>query len=1650
MAESQPLRLSHNEGYIMQYLQNLMVKYDFLIAAHSSSFLRSEMASNSSEPLVAAIREFKAVLTPAQSTELLAHSSKPDATSILTFTAEVDRLNADRRSRGVSSRLFGILQSVQSFSAIVDTFVSSHPNVAALVWGTVKFTILAANNVTSFFDKLSECFLRLRNYCPRYSEYQLLFGDSTRLQKALCSFYATIVNFCTRAIQAIKTPGPTLAKALWRPFEKEFGAFEDGLRKQNENVREEIKLAGEQAAAREREAAAKERNSGSLFRTEVKQISREAQERRLQRDQQRAKVEREKLLEKLSVYDYIGALKRMRKKRHGTTSSWLSETKAFKDWLKDINSSTLWLSGILGSGKSVVTAAAIDGLLCRPWKGNDHTGFFFCEFDNASSLTAWTILGTLIRQCLSTDTLSKTIEDRLKELFKGFSPDAEDLEPLLHDIAATSRTVIFVIDGFDECAGSARILILRILHRLMSSSRSTIKIFFSSREDVIGDIVRVFDTCQQVTMDCKEASADIPTYVNSIVAEKIGNGELVIDNTQLIQDIQNELVKGANGMFLWVAFQVQDLCRQKCDADIRRCLTSLPKDLPDTYEHVLSRIIKDGNAEIVDKIFRWIAAAKRPLLLEELREALAIGSGDAYLQWDRRVNNADRIIPWCASLVVLDEEDLVVQFAHHSVIQFLLSKEYSVATKRFHFQVPEVNHVAGEICVTYLNFNDFKLQMTRLPRGHQAIQPKDLVPSGQNRVMKYGLKLAGMATKKSRVNFDVMQQLGYTSGKDSIGLVERIQTQYSFLAYASEFWLSHTAGFRETTPTYTLWKQLVFAEHPLAMKPWTIDKGWNAKRSITNYILNESHYALITCFRDARTVGIPLISIRDLLIMASDRGNAQVVEFILGFNDSAESEITKSLRAAARGGHLEIVERLLIAKANVNAVAAYNSGRTALQAAAGCGHLEVVERLLTAKANINAVAAKNSGRTALQAAAEGGHLEVVERLLIEKANVNAVAAYNSGRTALQAAAEGGHLEVVERLLTAKANVNAAVSGCGGCTALQAAAEGGHLGIVERLLTAKADVNAAVSGYGGRTALQAAAEGGHLEIVERLLTAKADVNAAAYYSGHTALQAAAGCGHLEIVERLLTAKADVNAAAANDSGRTALQAAAGCGHLGIVERLLTAKADVNAAVSGYGGRTALQAAAEGGHLEIVERLLTAKADVNAAAANDSGRTALQAAAGCGHLEVVERLLTAKANVNAAVSGYGGRTALQAAAEGGNLEVVERLLTAKANVNAVAAYDSGRTALQAAAEGGHLEIVERLLTAKANINAVAAKNSGSTALQAAAGCGHLEIVERLLTAKADVNAVVTGYSGRTALQAAAEGGHLKVVERLLTTKADVNAAAAKNSGRTALQAAVGCGNLEIVERLLTAKANVNATAANDSGRTALQAAAEGGHLEVVERLLTAKANVNAAVSGYGGCTALQAAAGGGHLEIVERLLTAKADVNAAANDSGRTALQAAAGCGHLGIVERLLTAKADVNAAVSGYGGRTALQAAAGCGHLEIVERLLTAKANVNATAAYDSGRTALQAAAEGGHLEIVERLLTAKADVNAAAANDSGRTALQAAAEGGHLEIVERLLTAKADVNAAAANDSGRTALQAAAEGGHVEVVQCLKDAGARF
>ena len=88
------------------------------------------------------MQKFQASLSPDQQLRLRVLQSVPDAQAVVTFTAQLDAENAKRRSRCVASRLERFLSSVQQFTGVINTLVSSNPQIAALVWGSVKLTLV--------------------------------------------------------------------------------------------------------------------------------------------------------------------------------------------------------------------------------------------------------------------------------------------------------------------------------------------------------------------------------------------------------------------------------------------------------------------------------------------------------------------------------------------------------------------------------------------------------------------------------------------------------------------------------------------------------------------------------------------------------------------------------------------------------------------------------------------------------------------------------------------------------------------------------------------------------------------------------------------------------------------------------------------------------------------------------------------------------------------------------------------------------------------------------------------------------------------------------------------------------------------------------------------------------------------------------------------------------------------------------------------------------------------------------------------------------------------------------------------------------------------------------------------------------------------
>ena len=398
-----------------------------------------------------------------------------------------------------------------------------------------------------------------------------------------------------------------LAKTMFVPFEAQFSEFTTKLQGCYQDVKEEIRLASDQAAHNERQLqlvernkAEKEREFGKLLRRNISKFSNEDRAWKMKMQAKDTRREKQRLLEKLSTHDYLTPFKRERKKRFGsprylltcllaysfpiwiilfalsclssnllsylqqrmlrnrlTDSScyrlWVEETIEFQSWLGNSGSSTFWLSGILGSGKSVMTATVIDRLLINA-AANNMLMFFFCQHDNESSLKADTLFRSIVRQGLAIDSLSDSLKESLSQLLDGRTMEEDELKQLvLETIKSNTKKNIIVIDGFDEMISEERSATLSILQCLLSAEIG-LKLLLSSRSDVETDIRRHFSpSLYKIDMQRHEVGQDIAMYIQADLEERRNRppgtqGRLIVSNPSLIEDIANALIKGAQGM----------------------------------------------------------------------------------------------------------------------------------------------------------------------------------------------------------------------------------------------------------------------------------------------------------------------------------------------------------------------------------------------------------------------------------------------------------------------------------------------------------------------------------------------------------------------------------------------------------------------------------------------------------------------------------------------------------------------------------------------------------------------------------------------------------------------------------------------------------------------------------------------------------------------------------------------------------------------------------------------------------------------------------------------------------------------------------------------------------------------------------------------
>ena len=180
----------------------------------------------------------------------------------------------------------------------------------------------------------------------------------------------------------------------------------------------------------------------------------------------------------------------------------------------------------------------------------------------------------------------------------------------------------------------------------------------------------------------------------------------------------------------------------------------------------LKRIANRKSANIVSHIFQWAAATKRALTLDELREALSYEPDKPYSIKGKRPNGLEHIAAWCENLVQLDEELQIVQFTHHSVLQHLLEQPSDPTLRGFHITLEEADHLIGEICVTYLNSNDFKTDLVRNPGTLPTRLPSYII---EKTLKDKGLTSRVMRTKQK---LNAQRDHKATSSKESMVVIK--------------------------------------------------------------------------------------------------------------------------------------------------------------------------------------------------------------------------------------------------------------------------------------------------------------------------------------------------------------------------------------------------------------------------------------------------------------------------------------------------------------------------------------------------------------------------------------------------------------------------------------------------------------------------------------------------------------------------------------------------------------------------------------------------------------------------------------------------------------------------------------------------------------
>ncbi|PSN60755.1 hypothetical protein BS50DRAFT_578933 [Corynespora cassiicola Philippines] len=423
---------------------------------------------------------------------------------------------------------------------------------------------------------------------------------------------------------------------------------------------------------------------------------------------------------------------------------WLIERSMFRQWYMGVGGS-MWLWGKIGCGKTVMFSAVVSYIeSSRVLDNRIRLGHYYCRFQDEDDNELTLILRRWIAQICYKVTPPGSLNNLHRlchDVYPPRNPTSEELEAVLlgilrsqdseeksseniRDIESQEK-IFLLIDALDELteAHGRNEEVFRFLNRLARANLRNVFILVTSRDRPDIRLYLQPNFCR-LEVDYDAVNKDISLYVLETLRATPRLNSL---SKEVKEAIRKRLADQANGMFLWATLQLNQLqsSRISNEAYYYRSLESLPQDLHETYNRVLSNIDHTLISKAILAL-KWIAFAKRPLFIEELVEVCAFEVGSSVsLESELERFSPYNMFELLQDLIIiqprinfespdtrLDRRTHTVTLIHISLVEYLIGQSSDVRKSLiFGFTVEEGHSCIARHCLSYLfHFNTIRME----------------------------------------------------------------------------------------------------------------------------------------------------------------------------------------------------------------------------------------------------------------------------------------------------------------------------------------------------------------------------------------------------------------------------------------------------------------------------------------------------------------------------------------------------------------------------------------------------------------------------------------------------------------------------------------------------------------------------------------------------------------------------------------------------------------------------------------------------------------------------------------------------------------------------------------------------------------------------